>query len=521
MAENDPKDIQGNTPIIKPSGGLLMKGKKVWILIIFTAVIAAILIYYTQPAIKRNSRAGKIKPQESNINTAQLEAQVQQLKDLLHAVVQLNRKLEASFQKEKGESQDLEKTLKDASAKNEALLQELAQAKIGLALTQPIKQKMNEVETLLPKLNIAPGNEKEISQLLQEIQKMLGIIDTKIPGFLNENKSYKEEAQNLRQLLLEKESDIANLNTARETQFKELEALKMNLKNISEEPKNTDNASPQTASSQNKEIHSLKKELQKTHELLTQAYEEKGSVARKLEDTLLRAQESTEKLEEQKKEARVLAEKLQSAQNGLAPLKKQLSRVTEQNLDLSKKVAEAEPKNTSKLREEITELNRQLGQLEKEYAQLKEAYASTQETIAQNELELGKRANRILTTEEKRADAENRLSELQLKLQEIEKEIASLREQNVAVQLERETLRTQLNRTKLKLSELEGQASLISNILKTTKPSEGETPLPQEEVKKIELELYPVNENEVPAENKNAANESAAEKPSISLGSQR
>lgn len=548
-----------------------MNHKRTWIILLLPVIsILAVIFYLKFNPPRHQAVKTPVSLEDIAMHSAKLEAKIQQLHDLLQAVVALNRSLNASSRQEKKEKLDLEKTLKDTSGKNEALLEELTQAKVALALTQPIKQKMNEAETLLPKLNLAPGKEKEIKQRLQQIQKTLSSIDSQLPAFLKENKSYKEEAEDGRQQLSKKEEDIINIKKALEARLKEQEAITQNLKNVSLELKRAQNANSSLGAhaeslkkahdglqganaSLSKELDGLKKDLQNTRAILTQSLKEKESAGRQLDQERLKAEESIKKQADQEETLKAFERETEFAQKELEALKKQLTHLTkdkeslleeleesdnalediqklqdeigrlkktlaraeEEKINLSEKAASAaaEVKNTRKLRDEITELNRQLEQLTKEYAEIKNAYASTQETIAQNELELGKRANKILIAEERRAETQAKLSELQLKAEEIERASALLREQNVAAQLEREAFRGELNNTKLRLSELEGQASLISNILKGAQatiagvspeggPEAGAAAL-KEESKKIELKIYPGNEFEVVSDAKN------------------
>ena len=147
---------------------------------------------------------------------------------------------------------------------------------------------------------------------------------------------------------------------------------------------------------------------------------------------------------------------------------------------------------TRKLQEELKQLQARLGQLDDEGLNLKNGYREAQEIIKQNDAELGKRANKILVLEEKLTSMEFKLGEIQLKSGEMEKETALLREQNIAIQLEREDLRSQLHQTGIRLSALENQASQISDIIRqapAVKPAEAS--LPKEEAKRVEVELYP------------------------------
>ena len=96
-----------------------MKDKKIVVSIIFAVIAGGLLVYVTRAPREKTKEAN---PQEIS-DTKNLKAQVEQLKDLLHAFVQLNRKLDASFQKEKSERPHLEKALKEAALQNKSLLE--------------------------------------------------------------------------------------------------------------------------------------------------------------------------------------------------------------------------------------------------------------------------------------------------------------------------------------------------------------------------------------------------------------
>lgn len=491
-----------------------MKDKKIVVSIIFALITGSLLVYVASAG--RFEKKKEANPQEIISDTKNLTAQVQQLKDLLHAVVQLNQKLDASLQKEKGERPHLEKALKEAALQNKSLLEELSQAQVALALTQPIKQKINEIETALADVRIEPAQEKEIQRQLQDIHQKISAVDSQIPLFLQENKSYKEDAQNLRGLLAREEEEADGFKSQLQTRQKENQTLKENLNNVSEELKKIRDAHSvleiNTAERQKrqKELTRANTSLNKELRSLTQSLgdtQTKLLAARKEKETLLQELDAT---------GHALAA-MQKLKTEKETLQKQLAKSQDEKQNLLKGSAAAAGalKDIQKLQSEIQNLKNQLEQLTTTYGQLQNAYAGVKETIAQNEIELGKRANKILIAAEQQAGADARLSEIQAKAKQMEKESALLREQNVAVLLERESLRLLLNQEKLRLSELEGQASLISAILKGAKPAENLRP--KEETQKIELELYPVKNTEAARENQEITNETPVEKDNSAL----
>ena len=295
------------------------------------------------------------------------------------------------------------------------------------------------------------------------------------------------------------------------TQQKENLAREESLNNVSEELKKIREAhsvletNAAEREKRQKELTRANSSLNKELQRLTQSLDDihtKLIAARKEKETLLQKLDAT---------GRSLAG-MQKLKTERETLQKQLAKSQDEKQNLLQGLAEAKGalKDTQKLQSEIQNLKNQLEQLTTTYGQQQNAYAAVKETIAQNEIELGKRANKILIAAEQQAGVDTRLSEIQAKAAHMEKESALLRELNVAVLLERENLRLLLNQAKLRLSELEGQASLISSILKDAKPAENLTP--KEETKKIELELYPVKDTEAATENQQITHETPVEK---------
>lgn len=306
----------------------------------------------------------------------QLELRIQQLNDLLQAIIQANL-ARRTVEEEKPQDGLIQK-LQEVTAQKEALGQELIQAKANLALVQPIKQKGNTAD--------------------------------------------KSRIESLSKQLKEKEDTLAALKRQLNEEKANRQAASRNFNRISEELKIVKNA--------------------------------KSALEGALSET-------------------------EKEKDGL--------KITNASL---KDEIRAAGLGTEKLRKEIEQLRAELELLNKANSDLQNEYIRGQEVLKENEIESGKRADRILVLQEKLAKAEVQLADTQLKYTGMEKESALGREQNVAVQLEREELKNQLEQTRLRLSELENQTMQISNILNTAKTREAPAQA-KEETKRVEVELVP------------------------------
>lgn len=423
-----------------------MNDKKIFIVIIFALAAGLVLFVSSRPVEKNEWGYRAAISQEANI--ARLESQVQQLRGLISAFVQLNRSLRASFQEEKQQRETLQQALAEAALQNESLGKELNRARLSMELTLPIKQGIDKIEGSLAAVQAAPGKEKELKQKLQDINRQLELIDAQIPGLLKENASYKRLSETQSGLLEKQERDIAALRGAldeegvqRRMMNKELDILKMAQNKGAELEKIKNNLLAANASL-NAEVARLNKELKGARLKLSQAAREKESL-----------------------------------------------RISTKNIEEAKIIKQ----DNQRLQEQLRQLQAQFAQAQKDSANLQNEYALLQETLKRNEGELGRRADKILVLGEELADIQMKLAGIQSQYNEQEKESASLRERNVAVQLEREGLKEQLSQAKIKLSDLENQLAQIGVILKA--PGTAEPALPKEgapeETKRVEVELYP------------------------------
>ena len=369
-------------------------------------------------------------PQAEKSSAAELELKIEQLNDLLQAIIQANLARHRAEQEKPQD--DLMQKLQEVTAQKEALGQELIQAKTSLGLVRPMKAEENT-------------------------------------GAKSQDKS---RIENLAKQLKEKEGALAALKGQLNQENVNQQAASRNLNRISEELKMAKNA---------------KSALERA---LSEAEKEKDED--KTTNTSLRLE-------------------INKSEKELTSLKNTLGQSSKEKLSLAKELEEARAasREIEKMRKETEQLRVKLELLNKAYSDLRNEYLRAQEALKENEIEAGRRADRILVLQEKLAKAEVQLADRQLKYTEMEKESALGREQNVAVQLEREELKNQLQRAKLRLNELENQSS---QILKMLRPA-GDAGValavlsvvepPKEESARIEVEL-------VPAGDTNETKESAA-----------
>jgi chromosome segregation ATPase len=418
-----------------------VKDKKILIVIIVAAIVCFALFFSSRPIEKNRRDINADITTQTNID--RLESQVQQLRGLFSAFAELNRSLSDSLQKESAQRKSLEQTLNEVNAQYESLIKELDQAKISLELTLPIKGGIEKIEKSLAQAEVSPGKEKELKQKLQNIKRQLQLIDAQIPALLKENTSYyKRLSETLKGLLEKQHKDMDALRSA----LAEEKIRKESFKKAAED---------------------LKMERRKSADL------------ERTKDNLMQAN---------------------------ASLHTQIHRLTSELKDsrakLSRTIKEEEAKNLKRtnqqLEEQLLGLNAQLARLQKDSAGLQNEYVVMQEALKDNETALGRRADKILALEEKLADAQTKLSGIQSGYNELEKQSAGLREQIVAVQIDREELKSQLGQSTLKVSDLENQLAQIGIILKTPKSTEAPASKeePKEETKRVEVDLFPDETNE-------------------------
>ena len=470
-----------------------MKDKKLLVLLIFLTIIGSVMLFLLRP-LKNTESLGAKDNESLQQNVLKLQSQVKQLQGLLRGFVLVNHSINTTFLKEKNQRADLEKLLKDITAQNEILTQDLTQSRVSLELTKELRGKVDAAEKLIAGLNLKPGKENEIKRQLENLNKTLNSIETKIPDILKENTSYRAKTWDLALASEKQQKEIAQLkNELTQKQF-----LAKNLNNLSEELKRAklEKAVLEKADSRLKETNfSLTTKLTALGEQLNDARGDLSKAVMEKEAEIKQNRETLQRAKQLEDAILGLTQRNQTLENELAPLKNQLENLKEEKLRLTKEIEEAKAagQNAVMLQEQLKQLQARSEELSKNYADLKNEYAKADETIKQNTLALGKRADRILVLSEKLTETQSGLKDIRSKYQEIEKESAALREQNVAAQLEREELKIQLTQTRVKLKEFESQASQITNILNNIRAGETSADLPQEqedEGKTVKVELY-------------------------------
>jgi len=517
-----------------------MKDKRFLVFISLLIIVVLAFLFFAKP-VNKNKLNLRL-PESQNSDIAKLEAQIQQLSNLVHASAQTNLSLQKELvvQKEvlrqsRERRLELEQKLNDALTQSDALTKELEQAKSGLSdlegLTAPIKAKLKEIDNSLANSWLKPQQEKNLLQQLQAINKELDTLGHSIPELVKENKSYKQKAQSLASLADMKEVELVSLKKQLEQEkankqpfIDRINALTDELKMVTKnksilEQKSADvdkaiEKLKQENSFLNQALMKFEQELKEANNKQIESSKEKD-LALTQKDALIKEKDLqlSQKEEELKKE-----KDLALSQKDDALKEKDLA--IQQKEEVLKKQEEQQAKvilltqANQELEKGIGSLKVELEKLNKDYAAWQSEQKNTQEIIKQHEAELGKRADKIVVLQEKLSEMEDKLSEIQLKSKDMQKESALLREQYVVIQLEKENLKSQLEQTKLKLSNLQSQISQtiqlnanlqnqfqqINSILKTTEQPQGytkEESVPSAASKKVEVQLYPQNKSEV------------------------
>jgi len=154
------------------------------------------MLFLLRP-LKKTEDLGAKDKESLQQNVIKLQSQVKQLQGLLRGFVLVNHSINTTFLKEKNQRGDLEKLLKDITAQNEILTQDLTQSRVSLELTKELRGKVDAAEKLIAGLNLKPGKENEIKRQLENLNKTLNSIETKIPDILKENTSYRAKTWDL------------------------------------------------------------------------------------------------------------------------------------------------------------------------------------------------------------------------------------------------------------------------------------------------------------------------------------
>lgn len=337
------------------------------------------------------------------------------------------------------------------------LLQAIIQANLARRTVEQEKPQPDLIQKLQEVTAQKEALGQELIQAKADLELVRPIEQKENTGSKSQDKS---RIENLTKQLKEKENTLADLKNLLNEEKANRQAVSRNFKSISEELRMAKNA----------------------------------------KSALERALSETEKTKDGLKTTNIsLKLEINKSEKELTPLKNTLGQLSKEKQALAKELDEARAASlgTEKLRKEKEQLRVKLEFLNKTYSDLQNEYLRAQEVLKQNETESGRRADRILVLEEKLTKAETQLADVQLKYKDMEKESVLGREQNVAVQLEREELKNQLQQAKSRLNELENQASQILKLLKpagdtgVTLPVVSAVEPPKEETKRVEVELLP------------------------------
>ncbi len=467
-----------------------MKDKKILFLILFALLLLFLILHLSRLVNIESARLKKTAgPLHSN--AIRLESQVSQLQDLLHGFVQLNLTMKNNLDGEKKQNAELKKMLEEISLQKEAISGELSQAGTSLELTEGVRKKLADIENSLSGIKLEPGREKEFKNQLWELGRGLDKINYQIPELIRENKNYKRQAEELKQALDKKEKELSSLKSGSREEKTQREKLSQDILNLSQEIKSLKEAkgSLEAKAAQEEklrselktahsnlgdELHRVKKDLEESREKISQALRETATLQKQKETYIERIRS------------------LEAAEAEIAPLKKQLEELKEARYALTKELetVKAGQLSAQKLQEELTKSQDQFRQLSADHQSLKSQASSDAETLKQNALELGKRADRIVTLSDRMSALEAQSNETKLKFQGLEKDGALLRQENVALRLEKESLNSQLGQLNSRINEMETQASQITSIL-----GQKAAALPAEN-KRIEVEVLQETKNE-------------------------
>ncbi len=179
------------------------------------------------------------------------------------------------------------------------------------------------------------------------------------------------------------------------------------------------------------------------------------------------AQRLSKEIESQQERIDLLSKKNQELEKALLGKSDSIMQEANKYADLVKK--------NQVLEKELNSLHSQLDELNKSHSALKEESKKNQPFVIAGQ-----------TESEKLSQAYTQLENMQIKVGEMAKESANLRQDYVFIQLEREKIKDELERTRAKLAELENKFNQMGNILGPA----------AKEAKKVEVELIPDNKLE-------------------------
>lgn len=398
------------------------------------------------------------------LTKADLNQEVEQLKETVETFGKFNTSLHRAFKEEKEKTNQavekmvqLQEELKETVTQKELLTQELAEARDKLEVTLPLRQRALAIEEQLVNVGPASGDQPLLKGQVDTLLKGLDTLSQQIPVLAQENRSYRTQVETLSTLLQGKDKELVML------------------KQKTEEDKVKNKALSQSVDTVLEQLMALTKEKAALEQRLLDLQKNTGGNV---------AQESAFK------------ETLLSMERNLQEFRGKQTLLIQEKQELSEQVAKQKTglalldKKNHSLVNEVNALKASLEKVRTHYEALKDVQGKRDGDTKAKEDELARRRAEISDIQEKLTKAEAGMLDLQFKYKEAKKESALLREQFVYLQLEREKLRDELNQAKVKLYELQSKFQQIEQAIKTgapvvlTQPSENTS-------KKVNVELVP------------------------------
>lgn len=478
-----------------------MKNKKILILLAFAAVLSGVF-FLLRPTTEHKDQIipeeFRQEAEEGRIDRLTLEAK--EGGDLIYTFEQMNVSIknnlntkEQQLREEIEKSRNLQAKLKEFILQNEILNKELASTKANLVelkeLTQPIRRRFEGIEDTFEAIEvsltdaaISPREVRKIRRQLVSAGKKLDAIDRQIPGLIQENKSYRKQAETLKSLLGERDAQVQDLENEQAVRQKELEKL-ISAKSILE-----------------KNSGDLEEKNILLNQTLSQLKEQLKNSQADYEQLSLERESLISQIEQEKNKISQLDQKLSQRDYAHQQLQGEYTNLKTKQEGLIKELTQTKGQR-AELDEQLNLTRAELEKLDNEHLGLKKEYSKVQARIAQNEIKLAKRAERILNFQDRLALNERKIEELQKDSRQQKQESTSLRKQYVIRQLENETLKDQLNRHKQRLAVLQTQIiqivevnsilqerlEEISKIFKDREVS----PFPETDTGKVDVELLP------------------------------
>ncbi len=448
------------------------------ILIAFGVILLVVILFVSRPF-------GHGKRAQRNATVAELEARIQKLETELDAFVKLKVPSDLALKKEREKVVHLENRIKQQVSDRESMARELSRARADMALTGNIRKKLSEIEKTLDARRLSSTGESQIRKQLRDVEEKLNGLDAALLP-LAEKRSVQASAGSPQGSDRELVGRLALAEKAKASLEEEVRTLEKVVADLRQK-----NAAAARGADERSVLERKLGVSEKTVTELREASNALSAGLKTLEENLAEVDSKQDQLLKEKKdaireklemikEASVLKDKLISLDQGNRELTGQLQVLKTELADLQASYAslkaEKEAVNTDlmnaraagssalALKDEVSRLQNQLKQLSGDYAALKEEYAKASREIEQNKVVSGERAERVLTLQEKLAKAESSLNAIQVRIQSAEKDSALLRQEFVALQIEREDLVRQLSLAKTKFNDAQSKLRQISTL---------------------------------------------------------